>query len=148
MTLKSDAIFEEKLTCGLENGMANLANFYQSTRKSQNWDFDGILLGKVENYWASNLQRSYVSWQWKMMPNLKRNWLAVSKLTPKFDKFWPEHWNTSKNLHFKDSFWPKYIIFDPKKHRRFMFDGTEDWCKIWSFQKWHEEFSKFLQAEK
>ena len=49
MTLKSDAKFEEKLTCGLENNMRNLANFYQSTRKSQNWHFDGILLSKVEN---------------------------------------------------------------------------------------------------
>ena len=27
-------------------------NFYQSTRKSQNWDFDVILLSKVENEWA------------------------------------------------------------------------------------------------
>ena len=49
MKLKSDAKFEEKLTCGSENDMGNLANFYQSTRKSQNWDFDGILLSKVEN---------------------------------------------------------------------------------------------------
>ena len=31
MTLNSDAKFEEKLTCGLENDMRNLANFYQST---------------------------------------------------------------------------------------------------------------------
>ena len=49
MTLKSDTKFEEKLTCGLENHARNLANFYQSTGKSQNWDFDGILLSKVEN---------------------------------------------------------------------------------------------------
>ena len=49
MKLKSDAKFEEKLTCGSEDDMRNLANFYQSTRKSQNWDFDGILLSKVEN---------------------------------------------------------------------------------------------------
>ena len=49
MTLKSDAKFEKKLTCCLENDMENLANFYQSTRKSQNRDFDGILLSKVEN---------------------------------------------------------------------------------------------------
>ena len=48
-TLKSDAKFEEKLTCGLENNRRNSGNFYQSTRKSQNWDFDGILLSKVEN---------------------------------------------------------------------------------------------------
>ena len=48
MTLKSDAKFEEKLTYGLENDMRNLANIYYST-KSQNWDFDGILISKVEN---------------------------------------------------------------------------------------------------
>ena len=49
MALKSDAKFEEQLTCGLKNDMKNLANFHQSTRKCQNWDFDGILLSKVEN---------------------------------------------------------------------------------------------------
>ena len=47
MTLKSDAKLGEKLICGLENDMRNLTNFYQSTGKSQNWDFDGILLSKV-----------------------------------------------------------------------------------------------------
>ena len=47
MTLTNDAKFEEKLTYGLENDMRNLANFYQSTRKSQIWDFNGILLSKV-----------------------------------------------------------------------------------------------------
>ena len=31
MTLECDAKFEEKLTCGLENDMRNLANFHQST---------------------------------------------------------------------------------------------------------------------
>ena len=49
MTLKSDAELGEKLTCCLENDMRNLANFHQSTQKCQNWDFDGILLSKVEN---------------------------------------------------------------------------------------------------
>ena len=49
MTLDSDAKFEEKLTCGLENDMRNLADVHQSTRKSQNWDFDEILLSKIKN---------------------------------------------------------------------------------------------------
>ena len=39
MTLKSYAQFEEKLTCGLENDMKNLANFLQSTWKCKNWGF-------------------------------------------------------------------------------------------------------------
>ena len=49
MTLKSDAKFEEKLTCGLENDMRNLANFHHSTGKCLNWDFHGTLLSKIEN---------------------------------------------------------------------------------------------------
>ena len=148
MTLNNDAKCEEKLTCGLENDMMNLVYFYQSTGKSQNWDFDGILLSNVEN-----LQRNYVLWQWRMMQTLKRNWLGVSKLTPQFDKFWPEHLNVSKICFLMGSFWPKYIMFELKKYRRVIFDGTDDWCKIWRktdlyLSKWHEEFGKFSQAEK
>ena len=79
---------EEKLTCFLENDLRNLANFHQSTWKCQNWNFDGILLSKVENVWAWNLQRSYVSWQWRMIQKLKRHWRVVLKLT----------WGTSQIL--------------------------------------------------
>ena len=40
-TLKTYSNFEEKLIFGLKNDMKNVANFYQSTWKCQNWDFDG-----------------------------------------------------------------------------------------------------------
>ena len=49
MILQSDAKFEEKVTSGLKNDKRNLANFHQSTQKCQNWDFDGVLLSKIEN---------------------------------------------------------------------------------------------------
>ena len=49
--------------------------------KCKNWNFDGILLSKVQNLWAQNLQGKFVSWQWRMIQNLKRNWLVSSKLT-------------------------------------------------------------------
>ena len=51
MALNIDAKFEVKLTCAFKNNM-NLTNFHQNIRKSQNCDFDGILLSKVENAWA------------------------------------------------------------------------------------------------
>ena len=35
MTLVSDPKFEEKLTCGLENDMRNLATFYRLNEKQQ-----------------------------------------------------------------------------------------------------------------
>ena len=49
MTLKSHQKTDEKLICGLENDIRNLVNFYQSTRKSQNWNFYWFLLYKIEN---------------------------------------------------------------------------------------------------
>ena len=55
MTMKSDAKFEEKLTCGLENDMRNMASFYQNTRKCQDWTFDGVLLYKVKNKFTEEL---------------------------------------------------------------------------------------------
>ena len=74
--------------------------------------------------------------------------LSVQNWHEEFDKFWPEHSKISKICTLMDCFWPKYIMFELKKYRGVMFDGTEDWCKIWRktdlcFQKWHEEFSKF-----
>ena len=52
MALNIDAKFEIKLTFAFKNDMRNLVNFQQSTWKSQNWGFDGILLSNVENVWA------------------------------------------------------------------------------------------------
>ena len=49
MTLKSDAKFEKKPACCLENDMEDLENFHKSIRKYRNWNFDEILLHKVEN---------------------------------------------------------------------------------------------------
>ena len=49
MTLKSDATFEEKLTCNLENDIRILAKLHESTQKSGSWGFDGIKLSKIEN---------------------------------------------------------------------------------------------------
>ena len=39
MKLNIGAKFEEKLTCTFKNDMSNLADFQQSTRKSQNRTF-------------------------------------------------------------------------------------------------------------
>ena len=69
-------------------------------RKSKHWDFDGILLSKEENVWAWNLRGSFVSWQWRMIQNLKRNWLVSLKLT--WGIWWILTWalENLKNLHF------------------------------------------------
>ena len=78
----------------------NLASFHQSTWKSPNWDLDGIALSKVKNVWVSNLQGNCVSWQWRMMQNLKRNWLVSSKLTWEIWRILTWALENLKNLHF------------------------------------------------
>ena len=37
MTLKNDAKFKEKLTCGFKYDMRNLVNFHPTTQKSENF---------------------------------------------------------------------------------------------------------------
>ena len=111
MTLKSNTKFKEKPTCGLKNDMIN---FHQSTWKSQNRDFDGILFPKVENVLSSNLQRSYVSWQWRIMQNLKRNWLIISKLTWGIWQILTQALKNLKKLLFHWFLWPEYM-FELKK---------------------------------
>ena len=44
MTLMSDVKFEEKLALGSKNDMTNLVNFNMSSGKSENLDFNVLLL--------------------------------------------------------------------------------------------------------
>ena len=48
MAFKFATEFEGKLTCASKDDLRNLAIFHQSI-KSQNWNFDDILLFKVKN---------------------------------------------------------------------------------------------------
>ena len=61
MTLKGDAIFEEKLTSGLKNEIRNLVNFHASSRKSENLHFDGLVLSKAFKVLDKKVQKSNVS---------------------------------------------------------------------------------------
>ena len=68
-----------KLTCAFINDMGNLSNFNQSTFESLK--IGTLIWTKVENVWVWNLPGGIVWWQWRMMEDLKRNWLFSSKLT-------------------------------------------------------------------
>ena len=71
--------------------MRNLADFHQSTRKSQNWDFDGILLSKVENVWVK-IYRGVIYYDDEKWCKIWRGIdLSFQNSQEEFDKFWPEH---------------------------------------------------------
>ena len=52
MRMKNGAKFEEDLTCQFKTDMKNLTNFDPTTSKSQNLNFNELLLTKVYNVWA------------------------------------------------------------------------------------------------
>ena len=47
MTLTIDAKFDEKLTCGLKHDVRDLVEVHQTTEKSENLHFDGLLMLKI-----------------------------------------------------------------------------------------------------
>ena len=62
------------------------------------------------------------------------------------DKF--KYSKISKFCTLMGSFRSEYTMFELKKCRGVIFDGTGDWCKTWRktdscFLKWHKEFVKF-----
>ena len=60
-------------------GICQILNWALESLK--NFHFNGLLLIKVYTAWTEKVQRSYLSWQWRVMQNLERKLLAVSKLT-------------------------------------------------------------------
>ena len=69
-----------KLIHDLRNDIRYLVNFHASSRKSRNLYFDEFLLSKVYKDLDENVQRSYVSWHWRVMQSLKKNRFVISKM--------------------------------------------------------------------
>ena len=66
MTLKSDAMLEEKLTLGSKNDMRNLVNSDTGKGKSENLHFDAVLLlSTAYKISAEKVQKNYFSSHWK-----------------------------------------------------------------------------------
>ena len=56
MTLKSDAKFKEKLTCGFKYDMRNLVNFHPTTQKSKNFTSMGYFCPKYMSFELKNTE--------------------------------------------------------------------------------------------
>ena len=78
---KGGSKFKRKLTFGWKNDIRNLVNFHASSWKSENIHFDCIHLSKAYTYLDEKVQKSYVSWHWRVTQIFKKNWLLVPKMT-------------------------------------------------------------------
>ena len=117
MTLKCDAKFKEKPTFDLKNNIRSLVNFHASNRKSENLHFDRIILSKAYKDLDEKIQKRYVSWHWKVIKNLKKNWLFVWKMT--WGIWWTLTWavESLKICTLMGNFCRKYVMFKLKKYR-------------------------------
>ena len=59
----------------------NLVNFLMNSRKSVILCLDGFLLSKPYKVWAKKVQKSYLTWHWRVIKGLEKNWLVVSNMT-------------------------------------------------------------------
>ena len=129
MTLKGDAIFKEKLTGGLKNNTKNLVNFHASNRKFENLHFDGLLLLVAYKVLAKKIQKSYLSWHWRMIQTLKKNGLFVWKMT------WGIWWVLTRAVEslkictFIGYFCQKDVMLELKKYR-----GVVSWKIIYGLK--------------
>ena len=90
-----------------------------SLESLKNIHFNGLLLSKVYIVWAKKVQRSYLSWHWRVIQNSERNRLNVCfkidmRTLINFDL---STWKFQKNFPLIGSFWVKYILFELKEYR-------------------------------
>ena len=97
----------------------------------ENFRFNGLFLNKEYIVWAKKVQLSYVSWQWRMIQKLKRDWLFVLKLTWGTSQILTQAFESLKFWVLIGSLWPKYILFELQKYRGVIFHDTEELCTFW-----------------
>ena len=108
---------------------------------------DWSLSCEVYNAWSEKAHRSYLSWHWRIMQNLKKNWLVVWKITWGIWKIFIKALDSVKIGTFLGSFCPKCKMHKLKIYRGVMCNDTEEWWKIWRGvdlpQNWQKKFDQF-----
>ena len=80
ITLNSDAKFEKTLTLWFQKWHEELGELSLKHSKSEQLYIDGLFLSKVYNVSARKFHRNYVLRHWRVMQNLKENWLLAWKM--------------------------------------------------------------------
>ena len=100
-----------------------------SSQNSKILHFHGFLLSQSYKVSAKKVQKSYLSWHWRVKQSLKKNWLVVSNI------MWGIWWIFTQPLQsLKISF--RWALFVQSiqglnyKNLEVIFHETEQWCKI------------------
>ena len=79
MRMKNDAKIEENLTCQFKIDMKNF--WHEHLKISKICTLMGCFWPKYVIFELKKVHRSYVWLDWRLMQNLKENWLVLSKMT-------------------------------------------------------------------
>ena len=143
MTLKGDAKFKGELICGLKKDIRNLVNFHASSRKSENLQFDWILLKHIKHIKFQMKKYRRVS-----LVTMKSDAKFEGKLTLGFKNDRKNLVNTNvssgclKICTLIGYFCRKQVIFELKKIQRDCVVKNDLW-----FQKRHQSFGKFSHKQ-
>ena len=92
----------------------NSVKFHVTSQKFEILHFDGLLLSKSYTVLAKKVQKSYLSWHWRVMDRLKKNPTGSFKQDMRsLVNFHPTTQN-SESFTSMSSFCPKYIRFELK----------------------------------
>ena len=123
----------------------NLVNFDPSLRYAH---FDWSLLWKVCNIWSKKVNRSYLSWHWRVIQNLKKNRLVVWIITWEIWQIFTtalESWDSKWEL-LRGTFIPSRKCMSLKLTGNYVM--MFQWRKAQNLkrnclvQNWHQECSK------
>ena len=120
-----------------------------SSGNSRNLSFDGLLLSKAYKYLDEKVKKSCVSWHWRVMQSLKKNWLLVPKMTRGICWILMRAVTSLKICTLTCFFCQQHKKFQLNKYRRIISHDTKKTSKLWrktyfSFEKWYGEIVETL----
>ena len=130
MSLKGDAKFKGKLDPCLKNDKRNyLVNFHERSWKSEKLHFDGLILSKAYKVLDEEVQESYLSWHWRVIQSLTKNWLLVPNDMRNFVNYNASSGKPDK-LQFDVLLLSIAYKVSAKRCRKVISHDTEEWAKL------------------
>ena len=115
MKLKSDAKFEVEST-SFQNGHREFDRFWpEHSKVSLILTLMDFFCGNYILFKLKRVERSYLEWNWRVIQNLERNQLAVSKLTEGIWQILTWALKSFTNFHFNGLLLTKVFIVQAKK---------------------------------
>ena len=85
------------------------------------------------SFWAKCILflRSYLWWHWRVMENLKKNWLVIWKMAWEIWQSFTRALESVRTRTVMESFCPKWKIYELNIYTGIMCHDNEEWYKNW-----------------